>query len=112
MIAESDYPEALTSALQHAEALSCTLAEPELTARLDRWAIGRSEEIARFVELVVGDWRMGALSDNAAAEEIESYVRTLETALQECLTGRAPLLSPAPPPRLATDHRPGVKSTQ
>ncbi len=65
MIAESDYPEALANALQHAEALSCTLAEPELMARLDRWAIGRGEEIARFVELVVGDWRMGALSENA-----------------------------------------------
>jgi hypothetical protein len=80
-------------------------------ARLDHWAIGRGEEIARFVELVVGDWRMGALSENAAAEEIESYVRTLESALHECLTGRAPLLSPTPPPRLAADLRPRVRGT-
>jgi hypothetical protein len=106
MIAESDYPEALANALQHAEALSSTLAEPELVARLDHWAIGRGEEIARFVELVVGDWRMGALSEKAAAEELESYVRALESALHECLTGRAPL-TPTPP--LSSELRPCVR---
>jgi hypothetical protein len=96
MILESDYPEVLKGVLQRAEALSRTLAEPALMVRLDRWAIGRSEEIARFVELVVGDWRMGALSEKAAAEELESYVRTLESALHECVTARD-ALSPVPP---------------
>lgn len=109
MILESDYPEVLKGALQRAEALSRTLAEPALMVRLDRWAIGRSEEIARFVELVVGDWRVGALSEKAAAEELESYVRTLESALHECVTARD-ALSPLPP-RSTAEPRSGVRGT-
>jgi hypothetical protein len=109
MILESDYPDVLKGALQRAEALSRTLAEPALMVRLDRWAIGRSEEIARFVELVVGDWRVGALSEKAAAEELEAYVRTLEGALHECVTARD-ALSPAPP-RSTAKPRSGVRGT-
>lgn len=86
MISESEYPPALKAALEHAMGLSQALAEPTLTARLDRWAIGRVEEISRFVELVVGDWCVGALSEQAAVEELESYVRTLESSLHERLT--------------------------
>jgi hypothetical protein len=110
MILESDYPEVLKDALQRADALSRTLAEPALLVRLDRWAIGRSEEIARFVELVVGDWRLGALSDTAAAEELESYVRTLEGALHECVTARD-ALSPVPP-RSAVELRSRARGTE
>jgi hypothetical protein len=85
MILESEYPAALKGALEQAASLSRQLAAPDLAARLGLWAIGRSEEIARFVELVVDDWRGGALSDRAAAAELESYVRTLEGALRERL---------------------------
>jgi hypothetical protein len=85
MILESDYPAALKGALEQAAGLSRRLAAPDLAARLGLWAIGRSEEIARFVELVVGDWRCGALSERAATAELESYVRTLEGALHEQL---------------------------
>ena len=86
MILESEFPPALKDALDHATSLSQALDEPALVARLDRWAIGRGDEISRFVELVVSDWRIGALSETAAAAELESYVRTLESALDERLT--------------------------
>jgi hypothetical protein len=85
MILESEYPAALKGALEQAAGLSRRLAAPDLAARLGLWAIGRSEEIARFVELVVGDWRGGALSERAATAELESYVRTLEGAIDERL---------------------------
>jgi hypothetical protein len=86
MILKSEYPPVLKDALEHATSLSQALAEPALVARLDLWAVGRGDEIARFVELVLGDWRTGALSENAAAAELESYVRTLESSLHERLT--------------------------
>jgi hypothetical protein len=99
MILESEYPPTLKDALEHAKSLSQALAEPTLMARLDRWAIGRGDEISRFVELVLGDWRVGALSESAAAEEVESYVRTLESSLEDRLTARdLPSLSLTDPP--------------
>jgi hypothetical protein len=107
MILESEYPPPLKDALEHATSLSRALAEPTLTARLDRWAIGRVEEISRFVELVVDDWRFGALSERAAAEELESYVRTLESSLQERLT--APDLPRLPLTNLPELQRPGIR---
>jgi hypothetical protein len=85
MILESEYPAALKGALEQAAGLSRQLAAPDLADRLGLWAIGRSEEIARFVELVVADWRGGALSERAATAELGAYVRTLEGALHERL---------------------------
>jgi hypothetical protein len=108
MILESEFPPALKDALDHATSLSQALAEPALIARLDRWAIGRGDEISRFVELVVGDWRTGALSENAAAAELESYVRTLESALHERLT--APDLPSLPLHNAPERPRSGIRS--
>jgi hypothetical protein len=90
MILESEYPAALRGALRQAAHLASAFASPELLARLqlDRWAIGRSEEISRFVELVLGDWRIGALSERVAADQIESYVSALEGELNERLASR------------------------
>jgi hypothetical protein len=79
------YPARLENAVEYAKMLARVLAAPDLAARLDRWAIGRGDEISRFVELVVSDWRSGALSEQAATEEIESYVRNLEVVLRERL---------------------------
>ncbi len=93
MILESEYPAVLRGALGQAAHLSSAFAEPELLARLQldahaHWAIGRSEEISRFVELVLGDWRIGALSERVAADQIESYVSALEGELHERLASR------------------------
>jgi hypothetical protein len=102
MILESEYPAALKGALERAASLSRQLTAPDLAAKLGRWAIGRGEEIARFVELVVGDWRDGALSERAATQELESYVCTLEGALSERLAaGHFPSRETLLPPRAA-----------
>ncbi|HEV3190982.1 MAG TPA: hypothetical protein VGY54_10820 [Polyangiaceae bacterium] len=79
------YPAALESAIHHAERLSQAFSMPELTARLDPWGVGRANEIARFVELVVSDWQNGLLSDEAAASELDAYVESLESGLCERL---------------------------
>jgi hypothetical protein len=79
------YPAALESAIHHAERLSQAFSMPELTARLDRWGVGRANEIARFVELIVSDWHNGLLSDEAAASELDTYVESLESGLCERL---------------------------
>ena len=80
-----EYPAGLKSVLQHAVKLSRALAAPDVAARLDRWAIGRQDEILRFVELVLVDWRAGSLSEQAAVMELEAYMHTLENALRERL---------------------------
>jgi hypothetical protein len=90
-ILESEYPATLNDAVEHASKLSRALCAPDLMVRLDRWAIGRVDEISRFVELVVGDWRSGALSEEAATIELESYVRTLESGLRAHLDVQASL---------------------
>lgn len=96
MILESQVPAILKDAVMRATSLSQALAAPELLARLDRWAIGRAEEITRFVELVLDDWRSGALSDRTACEELESYVRTLEAAVREELEMATTPARPSP----------------
>jgi hypothetical protein len=88
---ESEYPATLNEAVEHAARFSRALSAPNLMTRLDRWAIGRVDEISRFVELVVGDWRSGALSEQAATMELESYVRTLESGLRAHLDIQASL---------------------
>src|SRR5260370_23286956 len=77
------YPAALDRAIHQAERLSQAFSMPELTARLDPWGVGRANEIARFVELVVSDWQTGRLSDEAAASELDAYVESLESGLGE-----------------------------
>jgi hypothetical protein len=79
------YPAALHRAIHHAERLSQAFSMPALTARLDPWGVGRANEIARFVELVLSDWQDGRLSDDAAASELDAYVDALESGLCERL---------------------------
>jgi hypothetical protein len=82
---ETDYPTGLKDAVQHAVKVSRALSALDLTDRRDKWAVGRQDEISRFVELVLGDWREGRLSEPAAVAELESYMHTLENALRERL---------------------------
>ena len=88
------YPAALDRAIHHAERLSQAFSMPELTARLELWGVGRANEIARFVELVVSDWQNGRLSDEAAASELDAYVETLESGLCDRLDAPAEGLTP------------------
>jgi hypothetical protein len=78
---ECIYPAPLQSAVRHAERLSQVFSMPELAGRLDMWGVGRANEIARFVELIVCDWSTGRLSDLDAATELNAYVESLETGL-------------------------------
>ncbi len=79
------YPPALQRAINHAEKLCQLLALPETAASLDVWNIGRSDEIARFIELVVCDWIDERLGETAAANEIDAYLEGLHEGIRRHL---------------------------
>lgn len=83
------YPAGLQRAVNHAERLGQLLSVRLSRALVDEWAaawmLGREEEIERFVELVVGDWKRGSFGDAQATAVLNSYLVTLHEGLSKHL---------------------------
>ncbi|HEX3346461.1 MAG TPA: hypothetical protein VHS09_17875 [Polyangiaceae bacterium] len=83
------YPPALQAVVNHAERLSELLGIHELAPPTHEWAhawmTGRADEVARFVEHVVGQWREGRLPDAEAAATLDGYLVALHEGLSRHL---------------------------
>jgi hypothetical protein len=81
------YPHELGELVSHAARLAEILEAHELTppgdARASRWATGRADEIARFMENVTSEWRAGTIAEHVAGARISSYLRELHQGLRE-----------------------------
>ena len=76
------YPSELQRAVNHAERLADLVATAELVSAEQPWALGRSEEIAGYVTLVVADWRAGTKTEAEAAGAVDSYVGELHDSMR------------------------------
>jgi hypothetical protein len=76
------YPPGLQAVVNHAERFCALMARLEVegiaTHALGRaWLVGRTEEVETMLDCVVGDWRAGRLTSEAAEAAAAAYLQAL-----------------------------------
>lgn len=88
------YPPALQAVVNHSERLSELLVVHELAPPTQEWAnvwmTGRADEVVRFAEHVVAQWREGRIGEDEAAATLDGYLVTLHEGLARHLRCDAP----------------------
>lgn len=76
------YPPALQRSVNHGERLADLLSTPELVSDEEPWALGRPEEIASYIAIVVSDWGAHRKTEAEAAAAIDTYLRELHEGMR------------------------------
>jgi len=89
------YPPPLQAAVSHAERLADLVSVEERSTgggsdAAVAWLVGRSDEIERFVEQIVDDWRANRLGPQEAAAALDDYLAKLHDGLHSQLGIGAP----------------------
>jgi hypothetical protein len=88
------YPPRLQASVNHAERLARVLLEEEArtveSRHVTAWLVGRADEVERFVEAVVQEWRAGERGPDAAAASLDGYLAALHEGLARRLGVTAP----------------------